>query len=237
MDEPNEPKTLSVSAVIRGNLRRLREAKGWSQRQLAEELTRRTGEKWSQTRVLDLEGSRGRDRTISPEELAVLCPLYGVSLLDLLQPPEGTRVRVGQDEVTAHVLFYFLRLDPDTDPHFDRQWAWFRDTTLGLFWQGKLTRELLEQAAGGDWVDYPDADEPVWVGPSPTETEQARIEIRDAYLEAEPEIFTEIAGDPGFWSQVRARRPGWGVSHTSDYDDFTELVLRIIRNTEKGDHG
>lgn len=229
---------MAISAVIRDNLKGLREAKGWSQRQVADKLTERTGDKWSQTRVLDLEGGRDRDRIISPEELAVLCLVYGVSLLDLLQPPdESTKVRVGQDEVSPHVLLYLLRLDPETDPHFDRQRTWFRDITLGLFWQGKLTRELLEEAAGGDWVDYPDADEPVWVGPSPTETEQARIEIRDAYLDAEPEIFTEIAGDPEFWSQVRARRRGWGVSHTPDYDDFTELVLRIIRDKEKGDDG
>lgn len=235
MDEPKEPEIVSISAVIRDNLRELREEKDWSQRQVAEILTERTGETWTQTRVLDMEGGRGRDRSITSDELAILCRVYEVSLLDLLRVPDKALAQVGQSQVTAEDLFHLLGIEEDTNSHFDWQWAWFRDTTLALFLRGELTTDLLDQATGGhERYDHETGVFVAWEGPTPEETEQAREKIYDLYRESmEPDIFDEIAEDPSFWEQARGRRPRWGVSRAQD--DFTELILEIIRETDRDD--
>ena len=108
---------MAFSDVIRFNLRRLREERGWSQRRIAEAITSRTGEVWTSFRLSDLEGGRrGRDRTISPEELLTLALTYDVSIVELMTPPESVetdsgsrpvRVQVGQDQVSPE-LFHRL---------------------------------------------------------------------------------------------------------------------------------
>lgn len=236
MDELKGPKIVSISAVIRDNLKELREEKDWSQRQVAEILTERTGETWTQTRVLDMEGGRGRKRTISPDELVVLARLYGKHLKELFRVPDDALARVGRSLVASEDLIHLLGIDQDTDSHFNWQWAHFQGATLGLFWRGKITKDLLDQAAEGIEVHDDETGEVVWKGPAPEESQQAQQQIRDAYREViDPEIIREIAEDLTFWGRVKIRRSGWGVRYAED--DFTNLVLSILRDDKKGKSG
>ena len=235
MDELKRPETVSISAVIRDNLRGLREEKKWSQRQVAEILTKRTGETWTQTRVLDLEGGRGRKRTISPDELVVLARLYGKHLKELFRVPDDALARVGRSFFASEDLIHLLGIDQDPESHFNWQWAHFQAATLGLFWRGEITKDLLDQATEGIEV-HDDETGVVWKGPAPEESQQAQQQIRDAYREVmDPEIIREIAEDLSFWGRVKIRRSGWGVRYAED--DFTNLVLSILRDDKKGKSG
>lgn len=108
---------MTISDVIRHNVRYYRdEIRGWSQRELAERLEFTTGEAWTQFRVSDIEGGRrGRDRTISPEELLALARELDVSIIELMTPPSVVRigddrgsqvkVRLGTDIVSPDLFF------------------------------------------------------------------------------------------------------------------------------------
>lgn len=108
----------SVSDVIRYNVQTLRKREGVTQEELARQLTVRTDELWTQFRISDIEGGRkGRQRTISPDELLALARELAVSVIELMTPPErmenrSVRVRVGTDEVTPDMFFRFAFLLP-----------------------------------------------------------------------------------------------------------------------------
>jgi hypothetical protein len=82
-----------------------------SRREIAERITTRTGDtSWTQYRVFDIEGRKGRDRVISPEELLALALTYDVSILELMTPPDEkdgrpVEVRVGRDKVSPQIFF------------------------------------------------------------------------------------------------------------------------------------
>ncbi len=114
---------MTISDVIRHNVRRYRGEQGLSQREMAELLQSRSGDPkpWTQFRVSDIEGGRkGRDRTISPEEMLALARGFDISLIELMTPPEvikmgedgegsplfaAVRVRVGHDKVAPDLFF------------------------------------------------------------------------------------------------------------------------------------
>ena len=132
--EAPEPVVMTMSDVIRHNLRRLREELDekygeWSQARVASIITSRSGEKWTQSRLSDLEGRReGRKKTISPEELVTLALTYDVSVVELMTPPQTVndrpvRVRVGQDAVSPEV---FTRLAFLLDPAWQASSFWDR---------------------------------------------------------------------------------------------------------------
>ena len=131
-----KPVVLSFSEVIRHNIRRLRQERGWSQRRLAEIAQDRTGdpapdESWTQFRVSDLEGGRkGRRKNPTPEELAGLARALGVPILDLMLPPDHIavpdpasdeppvvplRIKLGNDVLPPDLfrLFVFGKALPD----------------------------------------------------------------------------------------------------------------------------
>lgn len=80
---------MTVSDVVRHNLRKARNERGLSQRGVAAHVG------WSQTTVRDLEGGR-RAKTISPEDLVTLAILYGRSVAELYVPPDSVEDN-GQD--------------------------------------------------------------------------------------------------------------------------------------------
>lgn len=82
---------VSLNETVASNLRHLREKLGLSRPALAEQLTQRTGEPWSQWRVIDLEGARSA--TVPPRpatwpELVALALELKVKVFDLVLPPE-----------------------------------------------------------------------------------------------------------------------------------------------------
>ena len=84
------PEPLTASGIVSLNLRRIREANGWTQAEAGQRLERVTGRPWSVATVSALE--RGWDRT-GPErafgvnELDAISQAFGVALLELLLPP------------------------------------------------------------------------------------------------------------------------------------------------------
>ena len=94
---PGSPTPQTVDQVIAANLRRLRENRGLSRRQLAELLTSLTGEKVADTRIIALEGARGPGRPLRSAtwvELVQLCLALDVELYDLVLPPGGEVVQL-----------------------------------------------------------------------------------------------------------------------------------------------
>lgn len=94
-------KTTTPDGVIADNITRIREAKGWTQTQLAERLGR------SKHVVLDYEGRRKgrRQRPFRWSELIELCYLLDVTLYELVLPADrDTEIDiVSQSEAMSHL--------------------------------------------------------------------------------------------------------------------------------------
>lgn len=82
----------AVHQIIAGNIRSLRQSRGWSVRQLAEECAKRGAPNLTHPSITNLE--RGPDsksprgpRAITVEELVFLADLFGVTPNDLFTAP------------------------------------------------------------------------------------------------------------------------------------------------------
>ena len=84
------PEPLTASAIVSLNVRRVREAKGWTQAEAGERMEKVTGKPWSVASVSALERGWDRDgpeRAFSINELDSISLAFGVTLLELLLPP------------------------------------------------------------------------------------------------------------------------------------------------------
>jgi transcriptional regulator with XRE-family HTH domain len=157
---------MTISDVVRHNVRRYRRQRSLSQRELAELLQSLAGDPkpWTQFRVSDIEGGRkGRDRTISPEEMLTLARGLDISLIELMTPPEvieigedkegsllvaPVRVRVGRDEVAPDLFFRLAFMLP---PNLREQWGEISYGTADhagknseLGWRSSIAHEALD---------------------------------------------------------------------------------------------
>lgn len=137
---------MTLTDVIRHNLMELRGER--SRREIADTINKRSGDaSWSQYRVFDIEGRKGRDRVISPDELLTLALTYDVSIIELMTPPDTkdgrpVEVQVGRDKVSPELFFRLAFL---LDPVWRQRLGEFahhgRDKT-GDFADGTSTRHL-----------------------------------------------------------------------------------------------
>ena len=254
---PVTHEAITVNEVVARNMTRLRKARGWQQKDLAERLEARTGEKWPDYTISRAESGQ---RSFSVDELTALCRVFQVPIFELfVVEDKSTQVDLGLSAVSAddyHQLIFWLPtetmrqltgslyggFDDDGETsygtHHGYQWGWFRDLTRHLLDRGEISQDLLDQATKGYETYDDETGEPVWVGPpSPEDTRQARGQIRNAYRKVMgPESFDAVTNDPQFWLQASSRRyrrsKGWG---TQLPDDFAQLITEIIRD-EKGEN-
>ena len=161
-----EPETMTITEVIRQNLRRLRNRGRWvieeeghppkgrwlseSRRQVAERIRAWTGDNsWDEWRIYDIEGRKGRDRSISAEELSVLAITYDTSVLDLMTPPPDVRVKVGGDTLSPPVFDRVLGT-PTEAPALEDELM--RRLVLQRGFRGEATKEDLMNAGMPEWI-------------------------------------------------------------------------------------
>src|SRR5580693_113550 len=80
---PRKPPKEPLEEVLAGSVRRLREERGWTQEQLAEQMYEVGFTNWARSTVTEVEGS-GRRRQISVAELFGLAHVFGCGVGDLL---------------------------------------------------------------------------------------------------------------------------------------------------------
>lgn len=150
--------TVTPDDVVATNVLQLRQARGWSRRELAERVNRYLGsDAWSRYVVLDVEGQRsGRQRTVSPTELAALARAFGISALGLMIPQEGEVVEFAGDRWSRDdfaLTVFHLPSDVLPPDFVERMKTGIAETTLG-----RLMEEiagLTFKTAGGEWMPNP----------------------------------------------------------------------------------
>ena len=134
----------TIGKTFGARLGELRSARGWSQRQLVEELERAGFTKLDRTAIARIETN---GRKVSVDEAVALAVALGVSPFALLLPTSGnvrlTDTRVEPVEVVSAWLRNSWQLpeppDPDADPEEVQR---RRIDTAMLFWQAVPASEL-----------------------------------------------------------------------------------------------
>lgn len=80
-------------ATLAEELRKWRAARGWSQQDVADRMSRNFGYGWHQTTVARIEG---RARPLRLNETVALAMLFDVDLAQLLRPPQATVAEIEQ---------------------------------------------------------------------------------------------------------------------------------------------
>ena len=110
---------LSLNQTAAENIRRLRKSSGLSQAELAWVLEEKTGDRWTVSKVSDIENASkregtskrsSRERQITLDELAVIANTFSASLFELLLPndPDGINIKgvaTGDRSTASAVLF------------------------------------------------------------------------------------------------------------------------------------
>lgn len=125
---------VAVRDVIADRVRNLREARGWSQQRLADELTDVTGERVGRTTVTTIEG-RGRAKSINVDDLHALALALDVSPVDLVCPvADDARVIVTPERQFLSVEWRtYLREGPEASvPTYDDAAARLEGIAAGL---------------------------------------------------------------------------------------------------------
>ncbi|CAN5187831.1 hypothetical protein BH20ACT9_BH20ACT9_05990 [soil metagenome] len=122
-----------------GRVRWLREARGWSARQLAERLHELDGGALDRNVIASLES--GRRQSVSVDELTLLALALDCSPAHLLVPDDDTRLRVGRFAVNARLAMrWVVGLVPFPGQDV-RQWSqWSADYLARV----RLARETMQ---------------------------------------------------------------------------------------------
>jgi len=135
---------LTPDEVIAANVRRFRQARGWSQETLAKTLTFR-GHASTRHRILQMEGSRSdRSPSFSWSLLIALADLFDVTVFDLVLPDDETDVvamavemPTGKSTFPGHLFVDVLKLDVESGGEM----LWNRD---------EMAQQLFHLP--GDWL-------------------------------------------------------------------------------------
>lgn len=156
-------RTRPVSAIVRGNLQKLRRLSGQaSQVQLAERIRERTGRDVDPSWIAKIESGTKKD--VSVDDVMVLAIALDVSPLRLMLPDTRDAARVTHVTealaIDAEKLWLFCeQLEPwwddsipeETDPHGDRDRAWQlkRLVTGEIEWRRQEAERIAEASEGG----------------------------------------------------------------------------------------
>jgi transcriptional regulator with XRE-family HTH domain len=95
---PKTPKPVPISQALAATIARGRQAQGWTQEQLAEQMQEYGFSSWSRTTVAEVEG-RGRGRQVSVPELFALAQVFQVGVEALLWDRDAQ----GDDDVSLEM--------------------------------------------------------------------------------------------------------------------------------------
>ena len=142
-----------LDAVVGGNVRRLREARGWRQIDVASRMAGLGHEQWRDATVAMLEGG---NRNVRLDELADLCRILGVTVTDLLttDDPDVTAMTapIVSTVITPVVDLEQMAATAERQETERRFMATFWRRSLGL---GRATDDkiaLLDQSARIDYT-------------------------------------------------------------------------------------
>lgn len=85
--KPKKPQAKPLVEVLADRVRYFRDIRGWTQDQLAEQVSR-LGFNWTRVTVAEVEG-KGRKRRVTIEELVALAMTFGTGVTHLLAPDAG----------------------------------------------------------------------------------------------------------------------------------------------------